>query len=65
MAIQLATDAVVFGYQYEQLFVALVRRKYLPFQGSWALPGGFVLENGSLELAVRQELEEETMSCRS
>jgi 8-oxo-dGTP diphosphatase len=60
MPIQLATDAVVFGYQHEQLFVALVRRKYPPFQGAWALPGGFVLENESLEQAVRRELEEET-----
>lgn len=60
MPIQLATDAVVFGYQHEQLFVALVRRKYPPFQGHWALPGGFVLEGESLEQAVRRELEEET-----
>lgn len=60
MTIQLATDAVVFGYQHEQLFVALVRRKYPPFQGHWALPGGFVLEDESLEQAVRRELEEET-----
>lgn len=60
MSIQLATDAVVFGYQHEQLFVALVRRKYPPFKDHWALPGGFVLENESLEQAVRRELEEET-----
>ncbi|MBK8562907.1 MAG: NUDIX hydrolase [Saprospiraceae bacterium] len=60
MPIQLATDAVVFGYQHEQLFVALVRRKYPPFEGHWALPGGFVLENESLEQAVWRELEEET-----
>jgi 8-oxo-dGTP diphosphatase len=60
LPIQLATDAVVFGYQHEQLFVALVRRKYPPFEGHWALPGGFVLENESLEQAVRRELEEET-----
>lgn len=58
--IQLAVDAIVFGYQHGQLFVALVRRKYPPFEGSWALPGGFVLENESLEQAVERELLEET-----
>jgi 8-oxo-dGTP diphosphatase len=59
-AIQLAVDAVVFGYQHEQLFVALVRRKYEPFAGLWALPGGFVEANESLEEAVQRELREET-----
>jgi len=38
--------------------VLLVERKYAPF--GWALPGGFVEENESLEEAVRREVEEET-----
>jgi 8-oxo-dGTP diphosphatase len=58
--IQLAVDAVVFGYQHERLFVALVRRKYEPFAGQWALPGGFVNADESLEEAVQRELQEET-----
>ncbi|HFA49665.1 MAG TPA: NUDIX hydrolase [Bacteroidetes bacterium] len=58
--IKLATDAIVFGYQHSQLFVALVKRKYPPFKGQWALPGGFVLENENLETAVKRELREET-----
>ena len=58
--ISLTVDAIVFGYQHQQLFVALVKRKYEPFAGQWALPGGFVLEDESLETAVKRELREET-----
>ena len=59
--IRLAVDAVVFGYTpSESISVLLIKRKYAPFQGAWALPGGFVLENESLENAVSRELEEET-----
>lgn len=58
--IQLAVDAIVFGYQQAQLFVALVKRKYPPFAGQWALPGGFVLDHEDLESAVKRELREET-----
>ncbi|MEO1449538.1 MAG: NUDIX hydrolase, partial [Bacteroidota bacterium] len=56
-----AVDAVVFGYQASQgLSILLVKRRYAPHQGVWALPGGFVQENESLEGAVSRELEEET-----
>lgn len=58
--IQLAVDAIVFGYQHNQLFVALIKRKYPPFEGHWAIPGGFVLEDENLETAVKRELQEET-----
>ncbi|MEO1260843.1 MAG: NUDIX domain-containing protein [Bacteroidota bacterium] len=58
--IKLAVDAIVFGYQHEQLFVALVKRKYEPFAGHWAIPGGFVHEDENLETAVKRELREET-----
>jgi 8-oxo-dGTP diphosphatase len=59
--IQLTVDAVVFGYDpSDGLSVILIKRKIQPFQGMWALPGGFVLEGESLEQAVERELKEET-----
>ncbi len=59
--IRLAVDAVVFGYDpKEGISVLLIQRKYDPFKGGWALPGGLVNEDESLEHAVERELEEET-----
>ncbi|HWB27086.1 MAG TPA: NUDIX domain-containing protein [Chitinophagaceae bacterium] len=59
--LRLAVDAVVFGYSKNQgVSVLLVRRKYDPYKDKWALPGGFVCENESLEEAVMRELNEET-----
>jgi len=53
-------DAVVFAMRADDLAVLLVQRKDEPFKGRWALPGGFVNENESLERAVARELSEET-----
>jgi 8-oxo-dGTP diphosphatase len=59
--IKVAVDAIVFGYSKQDgVSVLLIQRKYEPFKNSWALPGGFVLENESLEEAVTRELSEET-----
>jgi len=59
--IKVTVDAVVFGYDpVEGISVLLIRRKNEPFQKYWALPGGFVTSEESLEIAVRRELAEET-----
>lgn len=40
--------------------VLLIRRKNPPFQGAYALPGGFVEIGETVEQACRREFEEET-----
>jgi 8-oxo-dGTP diphosphatase len=55
----LTVDAVVFGMDDDELKVLLIRRDLPPFEGKWALPGGFVRVQESLEEAVRRELLEE------
>ncbi|WP_454802078.1 NUDIX hydrolase [Mucilaginibacter phyllosphaerae] len=59
--IKVAVDAVVFGYtSKEGLSVLLIKRNIKPFKESWALPGGLVGDDESLEEAVQRELKEET-----
>lgn len=40
--------------------ILLIERKHDPFKGCYALPGGFVDEDETLEEAVVRELQEET-----
>jgi 8-oxo-dGTP diphosphatase len=56
----LTVDCVVFGLDDEDLKVMLIQRDLPPFEGEWALPGGFVQVDETLDAAARRELEEET-----
>lgn len=56
----LTVDVAVFRGDAGAREVLLVKRGGEPFAGMWALPGGFVDENESLEAAARRELLEET-----
>lgn len=57
----LTVDCVIFGLDERQaLQVLLIQRDHDPFEGQWALPGGFVDMGEPLEEAALRELEEET-----
>ena len=53
-------DIVIFTIRQDALKVLLIKRALPPAQGEWALPGGFVNLDESLDAAARRELEEET-----
>jgi 8-oxo-dGTP diphosphatase len=56
----LTVDCVVFGYDADELKVLLIQRALGPFKGKWALPGGFVRLDETIDNAARRELAEET-----
>src|ERR1700759_5053966 len=56
----LTVDCVVFGLGDTELKVLLIQRGLAPFKGKWALPGGFVRVEETLDEAARRELKEET-----
>ena len=53
-------DIVLFCRKTGRAEVLLIKRARPPFKGYWALPGGFVAEDESLEAAAARELKEET-----
>jgi 8-oxo-dGTP diphosphatase len=53
-------DAAVLVNQIDGWNILLVERKHDPYQGCYALPGGFVEEDETLEEAIARELHEET-----
>jgi 8-oxo-dGTP diphosphatase len=53
-------DVVLFTIRDRQLHTLLVRRLAKPFHNRYALPGGFVREEESLDAAAMRELREET-----
>jgi 8-oxo-dGTP diphosphatase len=56
----LTVDCVVFGFDEAELKVLLIQRGIPPFKGKWALPGGFVRVDETVDDAARRELLEET-----
>ncbi len=56
----LTVDVVVFALDAEELRVMLIERDLKPFAGSWALPGGFVRVDETIDDAARRELQEES-----
>lgn len=57
--IKLAVDAIVFGYQNNQLQVLLIKQRFGQLKDQWALVGGFVKDEEPLRDAVERELAEE------
>lgn len=53
-------DIVIFSLHEKILQVLLIQRAEEPYQGMWALPGGFMKMDESLEEAAYREMEEET-----
>ncbi len=53
-------DVVIFTIRDRQLKLLLVKRAGEPYRGKWALPGGFVHLEESLDAGASRELEEET-----
>ncbi len=54
-----AVDVVILTVREHHLEVLLTRRSHAPFDGLWAIPGGFVKPDESLEDAARRKLAEE------
>jgi 8-oxo-dGTP diphosphatase len=59
-AFAVTVDVVILTMVDEQLHVLLVQRGQAPFEGMWAIPGGFKLPIETLDEAARRELSEET-----
>jgi 8-oxo-dGTP diphosphatase len=59
-AFAVTVDMVILTMAGGELGVLLVRRGQEPFQGMWAIPGGFKRPDETLDAAARRELSEET-----
>ena len=53
-------DIIIFTVKDDELKVLLVKRGIEPFKNMWAIPGGFIHMNETLDEAAKRELFEET-----
>ena len=56
----LTVDIILFAKEPDDLSILLIKRNHVPFDGMWALPGGFIEIDETLEHATNRELHEET-----
>ncbi len=56
----LTADCVIFGFDGNGLKLLLIERGIEPYKGYWALPGGFMKMNETIDECARRELFEET-----
>jgi 8-oxo-dGTP diphosphatase len=59
-AFAVTVDVVILTMSEGRLHVLLVRRGEEPYEGMWAIPGGFKRPNETLDEAAKRELVEET-----
>ena len=57
---KVTVDAVIFSYHENELKVLLIKRAFDPFMNTFALAGGFLLDNETAEDGVLRKLKEET-----
>jgi len=55
-----SADCIIFDKSEGHLNILLVERKNDPFKGMWALPGGFIEEDETVDYGAHRELKEET-----
>lgn len=54
------TDSVIFGFDGTSVNILLIERGIDPYKGAWALPGGFLNMDETVEEGAKRELREET-----
>lgn len=54
------TDIILIAKEKDCSYILLIERKFDPFKGYWAFPGGFVEMDEDLDTACLRELKEET-----
>ena len=55
-----SADMVVFGFDGNNFYLLLIQRGNEPYKDKWALPGGFLEMDETIENCAKRELREET-----